>query len=375
VSSYPNGSLHSIAEIISGFAFKSNWFGKGDDRVVRISDIQNGIINLDRSETFDSRQNAVSENFRVKKNDILMALSGATTGKIGIVDEKSEGGYLNQRVAIIRGKTPEAKKYLRHVFNGRYLEKLLLTAGGAAQANLSPKALAALEIPIPSPKEQRRLAEILDQAHQARRKRQEANRLTDQFLQSAFLKMFGDSLVNNRKWKLVRLGDLTDCLDNQRIPVTKKDRKPGPYPYYGASGIVDWVDKFIFNESLLLLAEDGENLRSRVKPVAFSIDGKTWVNNHAHVLRCRDVDRNFLKMILNRMDYSLYFAGATRPKITKSTMENFKIIYPPLDMRRKFAALEAKVESFHEKQTQSKLELETLFQSLVQKGFNGELAR
>ena len=228
-------------------------------------------------------------------------------------------------------------------------------------------------IPLPRLPVQKKIAAILEKADLARRKRREALRLTDQFLQSAFLEMFGDPVKNPKGWEVTSIGKVTDCLDNQRIPVTKSDRNPGPYPYYGASGIVDWVDKFIFNESLLLLAEDGENLRSRVKPVAFCIDGKAWVNNHAHVLRCTHIDRFFLTMILNWMDYSPRFAGATRPKITKSTMENLKIIYPPIDMQEQFSALVQGVETFSEKQEQSERELEALFQSLMQKAFRGEL--
>ncbi|MGL5798799.1 MAG: hypothetical protein ACRCYN_01825, partial [Plesiomonas sp.] len=104
MSFFPVGPVAELADIISGFAFKSPWFGHGDDKVIRISDIQDGVINLDGAVTFDASVNRVSDQYRIRKGDILMALSGATTGKIGIADECAEGAYLNQRVAIIRGK-------------------------------------------------------------------------------------------------------------------------------------------------------------------------------------------------------------------------------------------------------------------------------
>lgn len=90
------------------------------------------------------------------------------------------------------------------------------------------------------------------------------------------------------------LGQLLAIHDSKRIPVKKADRKPGPYPYYGASGIVDWVDSYIFDGSYLLLAEDGENLRTKSTPIAFLAEGKFWVNNHAHILQgSDDLDTRF----------------------------------------------------------------------------------
>jgi type I restriction enzyme S subunit len=80
---------------------------------------------------------------------------------------------------------------------------------------------------------------------------------------------------NGKGWKETTLGEIAENLDSQRIPVTKRDRKEGKYPYYGASGIVDYVDKFIFNDDLLLVSEDGANLLARTYPIAFSISGKT----------------------------------------------------------------------------------------------------
>lgn len=85
-------------------------------------------------------------------------------------------------------------------------------------------------------------------------------------------------------WPMVPFGDLTDNFDGRRIPVKEADRRAGPYPYYGASGIVDHVDNYIFDGDYLLIAEDGENLRTRQTPIAFMANGKFLVNNHAHIV-------------------------------------------------------------------------------------------
>ena len=87
------------------------------------------------------------------------------------------------------------------------------------------------------------------------------------------------------EWPFIPLGELTVNFDTKRKPVKGPDRRPGPYPYYGASGIVDYVDGYLFDGDYLLIAEDGENLRTRQTPVAFMANGKFWVNNHAHIVK------------------------------------------------------------------------------------------
>lgn len=203
--SWPLGRVSDIAEVISGYAFKSEWFGAGEAKVIRIGDLKNGRIDLKGAETFDENANQVREQFRIRRGDILMALSGATVGKIAIADSNAEGAYLNQRVAAIRGLHPENSEYLKFVFTGTPLQKLLMNAGGAAQPNLSPKDLAGMEIPLPPLAEQKRIAAILDKADAIRRKRQQAIQLADEFLRSVFLDMFGDPVTNPKGWAITSL--------------------------------------------------------------------------------------------------------------------------------------------------------------------------
>ncbi|MCC9075536.1 restriction endonuclease subunit S [Litorilinea aerophila] len=123
-----------------------------------------------------------------------------------------------------------------------------------------------------------------------------------------------------------------------RIPVKKADRRPGPYPYYGASGIVDYVDSYIFDGEYLLLAEDGENLRSRNLPIAFMASGKFWVNNHAHVLKGNSHnDTRFLCYALQVANVGSYLSGSTRPKLTQGDMRKILLPCPPLPEQRAIA--------------------------------------
>lgn len=131
-------------------------------------------------------------------------------------------------------------------------------------------------------------------------------------------------------WPTTPLGDLTENLDSLRIPVKEAERRPGPYPYYGASGVVDYIDKYIFEGEHLLVAEDGENLRTRNTPVAFLANGKFWVNNHAHVVRGNNrASTRFLCYALARTDISPYLTGAVMPKLTQGNLNRIPIIEPP----------------------------------------------
>lgn len=130
-------------------------------------------------------------------------------------------------------------------------------------------------------------------------------------------------------WEYKKLGDCTQILDCQRKPVTKRDRKSGIYPYYGATGIQDYVDKYIFDGRFVLVGEDGAKWSSFTQS-AFIIEGKTWVNNHAHVLRTNDflVD-SFLVYFLNYSDLDSYISGAIIRKLTQASLRNIDIPLPP----------------------------------------------
>ncbi len=140
------------------------------------------------------------------------------------------------------------------------------------------------------------------------------------------------------EWIKRELADLTDNFDGIRVPVKEADRRPGPYPYYGASGVVDHVDKYLFDGEYLLIAEDGENLRSRNTPIAFLARGKFWVNNHAHIVRGNgEADTRFLMYALSAADISGYLTGSTMPKLTQGNMNRIPLLTPRLSEQRAIA--------------------------------------
>src|SRR5216683_739673 len=121
------------------------------------------------------------------------------------------------------------------------------------------------------------------------------------------------------RWPLKALGELTENFDSAREPVKESERKPGPYPYYGASGVVDRVDGYLFDGEYLLVAEDGENLRTHQTPIAFLATGKFWVNNHAHIVRAnKKAVTRYLMYALRVADIGSFLPGSTMPKLTQA---------------------------------------------------------
>lgn len=136
-------------------------------------------------------------------------------------------------------------------------------------------------------------------------------------------------------WSLVPLRYISQCLDGRRIPLSAQERslRQGPYPYYGASRVVDHIDDYLFDEPLVLLGEDGAQLGNPNLEVSFFAEGKIWVNNHAHVLRPTGIDGRLLAEILNVFDRELCMSGATREKITQEGMNGILVPVPPQDQQ------------------------------------------
>lgn len=141
-------------------------------------------------------------------------------------------------------------------------------------------------------------------------------------------------------WKTVALGELCDILDSKRKPITKRDRKPGEYPYYGATGIQDFVEGFLFDEPLVLVGEDGAKWASG-EHTAFAIEGKCWVNNHAHVLRPNRVLLNdsWLIHFLVHSDLSPFVSGLTVPKLNQENLRGIPIPFPPLPEQQRIVGI------------------------------------
>ena len=169
----------------------------------------------------------------------------------------------------------------------------------------------------------------------------------------------------NGPFSIKRLGEVVEFLDSRRRPVTESDRRAGPYPYYGANGIQGTIDEFIFDEPLVLLAEDGGHFGEPDRGIAYRISGKTWVNNHAHVLRpTPDIDLAYLCRVLENYDVTPFVTGTTRGKLTKAGASEIVIPLPPLPQQRRIAQVLDLAEVVRTKRRAALAQLDSLTQSL-----------
>ena len=186
------------------------------------------------------------------------------------------------------------------------------------------------------------------------------------------------------EWEVKRLGEVCTFLDSQRIPIKDADRgkMQGKYPYYGASGIIDYVNDYIFDDDLILLGEDGANIIMRSTPLAFLVNGKVWINNHAHVLKTKSgFSRYYVCNYLESLSYDKYNTGTAQPKLNREVCEKIPVLLPPEEEQNSISELLTTWDTAIEKQSELieklKLRKRALMQQLLTgkkrlPGFSGE---
>ena len=238
-----------------------------------------------------------------------------------------------------------------------------------------------IEVPIAPLAEQKRIIEIVDETFEniatakanAEKNLQSARALFESHLHSVFTQ-------RGKGWVETTLDKISTNLDSKRIPITKNVRSSGEYPYYGASGIVDYVADYIFEGDNLLISEDGANLLARSTPIAFSVSGKYWVNNHAHILNFESLaTQRFVEFYLESIKLDDYITGAAQPKLNQKALNAIPIPIPKSIEAQ--AQIVESVEAFQEETQrlaniyeQKLAVLETLKKSLLHEAFAGQLS-
>lgn len=350
----------------------------GDVRLVQLADIGDGEY-IDKSSRFLT--SAKARELRctfLKPGDVLVARMPDPLGRACIFPGDSKPSVTVVDVCVIRPATTEHDaRWLMHALNAPACRRQIAGfASGTTRSRISRSNLAKIVLSIPPVKEQRRIAEVLDRAEALRAKRSAALAQLDTLSQSVFLDMFGDSATNPKGWPKTAFGKLGENQDSKRVPVKSSDRegRKGQYPYYGASGIIDWVDEYIYDGERLLIGEDGANLVVRSTPVAYIARGKYWVNNHAHVIAANGrADLRFLEFFIEGLDLGPFISGTAQPKLNRSNLDRIPVPLPPLALQHDFARRVAAVENLKSTHRASLAELDALFAALQHRAFRGEL--
>ena len=356
--------LGDVAIIINGFAFKSSLFTKEGEKILRISNIQNDIVDLSDVVFFNKetyKQNL--DKYKVYPDDILIALSGATTGKIGI-NKTNETLYLNQRVAICR----ESVKTLNHKYLYCFLKtkslEFLKDAEGVAQPNLSTEQMKNYVLPIPPLSEQQHIVEELDLLSSIIEKKKAQLNELDNLAQSIFYEMFNEEFAIKQNWRKCHVGDVYKFQygKGNKIPEDK-----GNYLCYGSNGVVGHHTTFNSEDAPII-----GHIGAYAGIVNWGI-GKHYVTYNGVICKLKEDCNNpiYGYYMLKSQDYlNIAKRGGAQPFVSYDLLEEPTIYVPPLDLQNQFASKIDIIDKQKELLKQSIKEVEALFNSRMDYYFN-----
>jgi type I restriction enzyme S subunit len=329
---HPQVPLGEVADFVNGAAFKPEDWGEDGLPIIRIQNL------TDSGKPFNYTERVVPDKLVVNPGDLLVSWSAT----LGVFQWNGPKGLLNQHIfRVLPNDEVVDKNYLKHTL-GQAINDMERHLHGATMKHVNRGEFLGTRIPLPPVEEQRRIAAILDKTAElsgANRRRQVLLRA---FPLSVYRQMFGDPRHNPFLWPVFQLGEICLNEDARRVPVKSSDRKAmqGRFPYYGASGVIDHVDDYLFEGQRLLVGEDGANLIARSSPIGFIADGKYWVNNHAHVLSENgEAKLRFLEYYFALVDLKPFVTGSAQPKLTRSALDSLPVPLPPLGLQERFESV------------------------------------
>lgn len=313
-----------------------------------------------------------------KAGDIVITAIG-TIGNSYVVRESDRFYFKDASVLWMKRTSTVNSAFVNLWLKSPQFFDQLDVGNGATVDTLTIQKLQGVKVRIPALSEQQRIVGILDKAFagiatakaNAEKNLQNARALFEGHLHFVFTQHAG--------WMTKTIDRISINLDSKRVPITKSDRKSGEFPYYGASGIVDYVADYLFEGDTLLISEDGANLLARSTPIAFPASGKYWVNNHAHILKFESMaTQRFVEFYLASIPLDQYITGAAQPKLNQRALNSIPIPIPEsVEAQEKVvASIESvqietqRLESIHRRKLTA---LDALKQSLLHQAFSGQL--
>jgi type I restriction enzyme, S subunit len=336
----------------------------------------------------------------LQKGDILICMSSGSKNLVGksAQIEKVIPTSFGTFCGVLRSFKPFDYKYIGYYFQTKsYRNYISEISSGININNLKSSQILEVIIPLPPLPEQHRivakLEELFSQLDSAVAALKKAKEQIKTYKQSVLAAAFSGKLtIDNSQltineetslpegWKWVIFSTLVNNFDGKRIPISKelRSKRQGRYRYYGATEIVDYIDDYIFDGKYLLIGEDGANLLSKSRNLAFIVEGQFWVNNHAHVLQTKDnCQIDFLCYYINSLDLKQYITGSAQPKLTQANMNRISVPIPPISEQQQIVSeIEARFSEAEnlEKTIDTNLtQAESLRQSILKKAFEGRL--
>ena len=338
---------------VTGKALSGEW---GMDDIVgngvpvfRTTNFTNeGIINYDNIVTRRITKKNIGEKY-LRKGDIIIEKSGGSdkfpVGRVVYFDGDENTYLFNNFTGLLRVKNKE-EWYPKYIFYSLFAN---YKRGGTRPFENKTTGLHNLkiddyvtryEVRALKKEEQISICEKIDRTYRIIKLREQELQLLDELIKARFVEMFGDVEILVNRWKAKAFSEVTINFDSTRKPVKEADRKriQGEYPYYGATGIVDYVNDYKIDGTYLLISEDGKALEFRNRDIAFIAKGKIWVNNHAHVLQCTsDINMIFLMYYMNFRNISDWVTGIDQKKLNRANMDKIPVGVPPIELQNQFA--------------------------------------
>lgn len=374
--------LGEVVNYKKGFAFKSENFKDSGRRIIRISDTTASSIKND-SPVFVNEDSSLKD-FELSPNDIILSTVGSRpplydsmVGKAIKVPSSVNGAYLNQNlVKLIPDETVDRDFLFLKLKEPRFISYIsTLVRGNANQVSITLDELFNYQLLLPSKNEQEKIAKILSTWDETIEKLDAATKLVSGLKQNLLHQIiYKNQFHHKAEWSLKPVSELFDILDSKRKPLNSSQRQnmKGDVPYYGANGQVGTVDDFIFNEPLILLAEDGGYFDEyKTRPIAYRIFGKSWVNNHAHVLKAKEsFNFDYLYFAFVHKNIMPFLNGGTRAKLNKAVLEKIEIPIPNRPDEQKaianlFNSLEQRESLLKQKTSLLQIQKQGLMQQLL----------
>lgn len=286
-----------------------------------------------------------------KKGDIIFGRRRAYQRKLGVAEFD---GICSAHAMVLRAKPEIVLPEFLPLFmqSDLFMNRAVEISVGSLSPTINWKTMAAQEFVLPPLTEQNRLAAMLTAQNGVIEAKKEVLRALERCLKSTRAQILNEGLLGKIDettglpvgWSREPLSNLVEFLDHKRVPIKEADRskRRGQYPYYGASGVIDSIDDYLFDEDLILVGEDGANVLDRSSPLAFKVSGKIWVNNHAHVLRVLPPNNiDYLVDYLESITYKPYVTGTAQPKLNKAALSGVPVPVPTGEEQLQIAAVYA----------------------------------
>ena len=341
----------AISSLHRGVSYKKSEEHKtclpNDCLILRGGNVKEGYIEFGQDDIFVDRS-LVSDEQIVRKNDVIIVASTGSAkviGRTGISITNYTDVAFGAFLMLLRPCNQSDPRYLGYFFqSSEYRNRIKILASGVNINNIRADYITDTPCPLPPLSEQNRIVDRIErlfaaldtakekaQAVLASCEARKAAILHKAFSGELTEKWRKNSQIDLHTWQRKTLSSITVNYDHKRVPLSKEQRKnlDRKYDYYGASGAIDKVDRYLFDGKYLLIGEDGANLVTRSKPIAFIAEGKYWVNNHAHILDVNnEIVMEFLCHYINSISLLPYVTGSAQPKMTQAKMNEIPIPIP-----------------------------------------------